>query len=1572
MAINYPPNYSKTFGNVLMLDPNLVNVNPNMVNGIPQYQDMFIFAELTAKSRGRTVIETNNNGLFSLSQDSTNQDIVVNFLGNNQDNTAPNPNYRNFTTNWYDGSTGERRQTEGFGISSINVVINSSYIPQVNIQFIDLRGLAFFNQNDSLYRILFNFPPPIFYLTLKGYYGKPLLYQLHLVKYTSAFKAENGNFVIDAQFIAMTFAPLTDVLFTYVVNFPLINDTSSMNPSSTQPPKNTYDLILKLKSLYSEQNFNQSTASDTKIYNTIKANIEKINAFVITLNEFRNDDDLKLWIPNLYIETLGTPTKASIDAYQLTPIQSTNEYDTIIQGFAVNGESQNISQRLIIAYAPTNNVPIESTTQIDDLTILTSTPTNAMSLALQNYRNKILSLVQGVVTISNSKLPKPTTIIAVNLNSPSSTQSTYMCLDITDLYVTVYNKKAELLKDIGVIIDKINTTINNMIFQKLGIEPTIYNIFKIILDDVDTFFNILRNTASKAQDHHNLHSDLIINNGSYGDVRNTTLFAFPLIINKQKTCNNISETRIAPIALSNAILNDPFPEIILVHNFINTFTQQRNLGVLFDMRTAQNEDGTYLWIPISPFDSIYGTGDYRSPYIDVDNPAGSNFVQPINLSQETRIIQVLKIILKRFYILSQNSFPYQFYNDNNYNKFFSESEAANLIVSMFNSDYTNLLLTYAKRWQKNSTDFYNFIKTNIPALYDFTEEEHKFFGLTDRDDIIEERPNGPLEGDAYTNKENPDYHGFTWYPPAIIAQTPTTTSTIPADASAPTTTPTTSVTTTINPIQNFLNDVKQSKFSKFFNGIKFNSILQFTNQNVFYVNDTNPNASTGSFDIDNQTRFLTYAKFLDVQIDSKSYTGDKLVYQPKTGFNFANTINRITAINNINNNNTGNAFFNTGSIANTTTELTRFYSIVDLWADQLGRHDTEIYDTIIDSSSPTYNAKLSALIIASNFGYTLSTFNIYPNNLNDILFNIPAAIQTPSFVPYYMGALVGIISNNTDATYNDIYNFFVNGAGRFLDSTGTLIFADIIDVNNQLASADKDLFKSVYTEYFGNGIGVYYDVRQPLKTLIDSIKNDPTIDTIAKKVVAYKKQLSPGSNAYTNILQPLIDKHTIINFSQITFKRNAGIVIGYDSLSKTNTNSKKLTINNNYFEGFFTNLATQINTKQQDLKKQKEQDEKIGDDVDILTQTYYSFKNINDKWVSSPQKNNGNLGYPFNEFNTVTGGYHLIDLFAFVDRAMNPIGDTIINPAHLIEVLNDENATVFSVLSQLLALNNFEFFPLQNFMQFKNDEWKSSFLIDTNGNVTAKPAFVCMYFGGSSSYPTGIKSFGNQFEDDCIVDLTNPDGGSGQDFNFNQGNTPGDCIPDPLLDKQKANNPFFPYGQVRAYRVRFGEQNQSMFSNIKIDSKEYPETNESIKILSRLAGDNKLQAPTPKGQNLYNLYENRSYKATITGFGNMMLQPTQYFQIENIPLFNGAYITLAVEHNIEPNKMTTNITGTKILKYPVPRVLEASSILGFLGGNTDDTNANQSSVNNITLAPNGDTTKIPQTQYNSLYNFKIQ
>jgi GH25 family lysozyme M1 (1,4-beta-N-acetylmuramidase) len=376
---------------------------------------------------------------------------------------------------------------------------------------------------------------------------------------------------------------------------------------------------------------------------------------------------------------------------------------------------------------------------------------------------------------------------------------------------------------------------------------------------------------------------------------------------------------------------------------------------------------------------------------------------------------------------------------------------------------------------------------------------------------------------------------------------------------------------------------------------------------------------------------------------------------------------------------------------------------------------------------------------------------------------------------------------------------------------------------------------------------------------------------------------------------------------------------------------------------FFSELLSNLNTKQDELKKEDTENLKLSGDEDIITQTYYSFKNINDKWLTNPDiKNAKGRGYPSNEDNKA-----LIDSFVFVDRAMNPIGDTILNVEVLSQMFDDPNISVFSVLSQILSLNGFEFFPLQNFMSYTQQSWTDSFKIAPSINTIQNAAYVCMYIGGTSSYPTGVA---NGFIDDGITDMSTV---RVVDFNTKppldaNNNLANGIDPNSEDGKQVSNNKNFPWGQVRAFRVRFGEQNQSMFTDIKIDSKEYPETNESIQILARLAGDNKIQSPIPKGQNLFTLYENRAYKATITGLGNAMIQPTQYFQLENVPLFSGAYIILTVEHTIEGNRMMTSFGGTKILRYPVPRVLNPAAIMGFEGGDSDSTSPTNMSAGDIT------------------------
>jgi hypothetical protein len=1549
--------------NVNLVDPLEININVTndangvpFVNGIPQYQDMYIFAELTAKSKARTVIVTTNDGNVSqgIVKTGFEKPKKANLLGVNQitedaeGNAVTNPNYLNFTTNYYDGSTGNYTQFESFGISNIKVVVNSSYVPQVNIQFVDIRGLSFFNQEKSPYRVLFDFPPPIFDLSFKGYYGKILSYQLHLVKYTSEFQSDTGNFVIDAQFVAVTFAPLSDILFRYIINAPLIpvqtadsTQVVSISPETNAKPVNTYDLILKLKNLYTSITDKVKTSSNSKNYDKTVRRINDIKNVTAILENYKTDPLLENLGPSyLIIKTSGTPAVNLIrnPAYstldeEITQLNILSDYDEKIKAFSDDStQIDNIKDRLFLVIQAQYNLgniqsDPDSPLYHPGFPFMTTDEAKISNTIdnLDSYRKKLIKAAIDVIGIPESELT--TTIKKAEFDNnydlthnvrKDNTSTKYVGLDVTDYYIKLYYTNSDASDEKRRLADELTTKINNMVMEKLGMMPTIYNIFEIICNDVDKFFKLLHDVSKEAESvhHANPTNEKIILGGNYKDYPGK-IYAFPLIVNKRVVCGGDKEERIAPIDLSKRTLT-PFPEILFVNDFINTFFTQKNLEYASNMRGNQDAEGNNEWLPISPFDSMLVSDDMKSPYINVD--------MALNLSEDYRLSQVLKIVLDRFYILSQYTVPDNFYKitngkkadvDNEYIKLYATSEAANLAATAINSVYYGNLKEFAKKYKDNVKGFFDYISsdTALSEYYNFTETSKPFIQITDSS-LVE-------NSDAYTDKENPEYTGV------FLSDAVLTEQHIEANSK--------------NPIEIFKSSVQKTGFLKLFKKQEKEVYYDFCKENVLYIRDkklkkdgtekTNQNLDDGDGNVI-ITRFLctVEAGFFPVTYAS--------IQKNRKDADYQNLIN------------SGNTVFGS-SVASARQNLSSFANITNVWATQLSTNytvsgKTQYFDDLIYDGIISHQSRLSALFLLANFGNTLGPFNTSPFNLNKLIFTTPATIQVPRYLSFYIGALISAYEDNW---YQDIIDYFTVGDGKNFYDRSMYIFADYSDFNKYISEIDKKQFLDAFNNDFyvdGTINGEYLPLLLKVQQLYAAVKGG----TEHIKQTAYEKLLDPKNSDgyYVKILQPLIKRTNMIVFSQNTFKMSKTYNPGYKSLATLNANADNKADNYNYFSIFLTSLYNNIEDKNVEARKKKEEDDKKKGDDDIITQTYYSFKNINDKWLSSPIKESIN-GYPFNE-----SGGHLIDLFVFVDRAMNPIGDTVLNAEILVQLFDDPNVTVFSALSQLLSLNGFEFFPLQNFMVDKGS-WEDSFKIDTSGDINKRAAFVCMYIGGTSSYPTGI---GNGFQNDGIIDLKNTEA-----TDFSTGN----CSPNQDLDKQlEKNEKTFPYRQVRAFKVKFGQQNQSMFRDIKIDSKEYPETNESIQILSRLAGDNKEHA-IPKGQNLFNLYENRSYKATVIGLGNAMIQPTQYFQLENVPLFNGAYIILTVEHNITANKMETSFSGTKIMKYPVPRVTSPLAFMSFEGGESYETNNMSPGQLVQGASPIDSKTAI---RYNSMYSFNIQ
>lgn len=124
--------------------------------------------------------------------------------------------------------------------------------------------------------------------------------------------------------------------------------------------------------------------------------------------------------------------------------------------------------------------------------------------------------------------------------------------------------------------------------------------------------------------------------------------------------------------------------------------------------------------------------------------------------------------------------------------------------------------------------------------------------------------------------------------------------------------------------------------------------------------------------------------------------------------------------------------------------------------------------------------------------------------------------------------------------------------------------------------------------------------------------------------------------------------------------------------------------------------------------------------------------------------------------------------------------------------------------------------------------------------------------------------------------------------------------------------------RVVAFEVSFGDQYQSIFKGLQLDQASIKNTTEAFIAQENLArtesGANAYQVDI----GLFDVYRQSSYTCVVTCMGNVMIQPTMYFYLKNIPMFKGSYWIKEVTHNIKGNSITTTFTGVRIPYASLP------------------------------------------------------
>jgi hypothetical protein len=365
---------------------------------------------------------------------------------------------------------------------------------------------------------------------------------------------------------------------------------------------------------------------------------------------------------------------------------------------------------------------------------------------------------------------------------------------------------------------------------------------------------------------------------------------------------------------------------------------------------------------------------------------------------------------------------------------------------------------------------------------------------------------------------------------------------------------------------------------------------------------------------------------------------------------------------------------------------------------------------------------------------------------------------------------------------------------------------------------------------------------------------------------------------------------------------------------------------NTYLKHLISEMLNVAKSYLSDLNKEEQKIRSEINDNDLKEQVYYNFKTIYERYLYNKEYK------PFADNN----GIPLEQSFQFVDRVYKDISqDVILTYDKLVQDSKTDDISIYTSISNLLSHNNFIFFPFQNFIASGDgnlEEWIKCFQV-SNTNIRenqSKPSFVCMFTGGYSNY-LNIDNNSPSYPDDGV-----------KIYNFDENSN--------YVINNNLPQDFLSGNTIYCFRYNYGQQNEAVFNGINLSTTQFNNTDASLKIQDSVINQQYNSNPISKGQSLLNIYRNLSY--TLSSgiyYGNVCIQPTQYIQLDNVPLFNGLYMIYEVEHKMSTNnRLETSFKAYRINKYVIRLVTDiALDIFGIdTGVNSSQNEINTTNTNN--------------------------
>lgn len=521
--------------NVILIDPNSVSNGPNVEMRNVKQENLVMYVNLEADLVPRSTLASSGNqtagttllsiakGNLSFLRAQDGQDLNTNWTDTFFNSTEKTQSVIDKNGKKTSVGTDEffmaDSSGQAFGIESISInVKGSNFIPQVNINFVDVRGKTLFESpNNTPYKAFFHLPWPIFYLTVKGYYGKAIRYRLHLTKFTSKYNGTNGNFDISTTFVGSTYAFLNDIPLEGILNAPYMymieNDSkeSTFNTNSgtfqKKVSKSSRGYTL-LKSIYSEykqkgllpKNFPVKTLREVI---TVAKSLDKI----LEREIFDQKVDMKIFNGVKEFEKIVQDFESAVSQWGKKYLSNNSYTDATsnIKYYFLSGQDNNKLDNIINA---TKNGTLEFilTTKVSELRKTSDFAGKYINKSGIDFKQQTFNFLNKIKDITKYYKEK---------DGKFSVAHDLLLNDIYEIQKSFIGQRDKLQKYVEEIM---NQVIKDPL-KGIGFKPTVRNIFGVIMANADVYIRLLKDVHTKAFEASSKRKDLVNNysNESEGD-----------------------------------------------------------------------------------------------------------------------------------------------------------------------------------------------------------------------------------------------------------------------------------------------------------------------------------------------------------------------------------------------------------------------------------------------------------------------------------------------------------------------------------------------------------------------------------------------------------------------------------------------------------------------------------------------------------------------------------------------------------------------------------------------------------------------------------------------------------------------------------------------------------------------------------------------------------------------------------------------------------------------------------------------------------------------------------------------